>query len=216
MTNITANPFDNGSDELERLALEECTKRQRLDHRASVLILPTTNSRLATQLTDLGAKVTLAAPESRRQDIQGRIIASGRSDQLRYLPCEFPEQSHLPADDGPFDMIVVQRGLCQFTYQEAKQLIRQLLKKLRIGGKLYLSILGLHSELGEGYQASEQILANRFAPLNEKMACKYDLSGNLCLYTERDLFLLILESGASVLRTLTTTWGNVKGIAVRV
>ena len=92
MTNINANPLDNGSDELERLALEECTKRQRLDHRVSVLILPTTNSTLSARLTDLGAQVTLAAPENRRQEIQGRILASGRSDQLRYTPCQFPGQ----------------------------------------------------------------------------------------------------------------------------
>ena len=216
MTNINANPLDNGSDELERLALEECTKRQRLDHRVSVLILPTTNSTLSARLTDLGAQVTLAAPENRRQEIQGRILASGRTDQLRYTPCQFPEQADLPEEDGPFDMIIVQRGLCQFTYQEAKTLVRQLLKKLRIGGKLYLSILGLHSELSDGYLGNEKALSNRFAALSEQMAEKYDLPGDLCLYTERDLFLLILESGASVLRTLTTTWGNVKGIAVRV
>ena len=30
------------------------------------------------------------------------------------------------------------------------------------------------------------------------------------------LFMLLLEAGASVLRTMTTTHGNVKGVAVRV
>jgi hypothetical protein len=48
------------------------------------------------------------------------------------------------------------------------------------------------------------------------MADKYGIDHPVCLYSERDLFLLLLESGASVLRTLTSTWGNVKGVAVRV
>ena len=48
------------------------------------------------------------------------------------------------------------------------------------------------------------------------LADKYGIAEPVCLYSERDLFLLLLESGASVLRTLTTTWGNVKGVAVRV
>lgn len=94
--------------------------------------------------------------------------------------------------------------------------IRQLMKKLRIGGKLYISILGLHSELGEGYAGREQSIYERFARLAPPLADKYGIAEPVCLYSERDLFLLLLESGASVLRTLTTTWGNVKGVAVRV
>ena len=45
---------------------------------------------------------------------------------------------------------------------------------------------------------------------------KYGIVGPLCLYTERNLFMLLLEAGASVLRTMTSTYGNVKGVAVRV
>lgn len=48
------------------------------------------------------------------------------------------------------------------------------------------------------------------------MAEKYGIAGSMCLYSERNLFLLMLDVGASVLRTMTTTYGNVKGVAVRV
>jgi len=48
------------------------------------------------------------------------------------------------------------------------------------------------------------------------MAKKYGLHHPVCLYSERNLFMLLVEAGGSVLRTLTTTYGNVKGIAVRV
>jgi hypothetical protein len=91
-----------------------------------------------------------------------------------------------------------------------------LLLRLRIGGKLYLSILGLHSELGQGYAGAETPIDQRFAPLSPALVKKYGIQGEVCLYTERNLFMLLLEAGASVLRTLTTTYGNVKGIAVRV
>ena len=37
--NITANPLETGTDELERFALEECVKRQRVEHHVSVLIM---------------------------------------------------------------------------------------------------------------------------------------------------------------------------------
>lgn len=88
--------------------------------------------------------------------------------------------------------------------------------KLKIGGKLYISLLGLHSELSEGYADRELTIDQRFAELSPALAEKYDIRQPVCLYSERNLFALLLEVGASVLRTLTTTYGNVKGIAVRV
>ncbi|MFZ1444919.1 MAG: hypothetical protein WAS49_05520, partial [Candidatus Dechloromonas phosphoritropha] len=56
----------------------------------------------------------------------------------------------------------------------------------------------------------------RYAPLTPAIAERYGIEGAVCLYSERNLFMLLLEAGASVLRTMTTTHGNVKGVAVRV
>jgi hypothetical protein len=67
-----------------------------------------------------------------------------------------------------------------------------------------------------GYADSEATIDQRFAPLAPALARKYGIHHPVCLYTERNLFMLLLEAGASVLRTLTTTYGNVKGVAVRV
>lgn len=214
-TNINANPFEAGSDELERYAMEECVKRQRLEHRVSVLILPAGRCEMAIKFARLGATVTVADDAERQQDVQGRILASGLGEQIRFqaatlgkLPDELAGQ--------PFDIIIVRRGLCGLPYDIACQVTRQLLLRLRIGGKLYLSILGLHSELGQGYAGAETPIDQRFAPLSAALVKKYGIQGEVCLYTERNLFMLLLEAGASVLRTLTTTYGNVKGIAVRV
>ena len=146
---------------------------------------------------------------------KGRILAAGQRDQISFmafelnaLPEVFPGQ--------PFDMIIVRRGLCGLPYEKARQTIRRLLLQLRIGGKLYVSVLGLHSELGQDYAGGNSLIEQRFAPLAAPLADKYEIRHPVCLYTERNLFMLLLEAGASVLRTLTTTYGNVKGVAVRV
>ena len=60
------------------------------------------------------------------------------------------------------------------------------------------------------------MVEDRFSNLSPAMIKKYNIKGKVCLYSERNLFLLLLEAGASVLRTLTTTYGNVKAVAVRV
>ncbi|MDP3440634.1 MAG: hypothetical protein Q8R95_13635, partial [Azonexus sp.] len=80
----------------------------------------------------------------------------------------------------------------------------------------YLSILGLHSELGDGYADAEVPVEQRFAKLSPALIKKYGITNEVCLYSERNLFMLLLDAGASVLRTLTTTHGNVKAVAVRV
>ena len=213
--NITANPLEAGTDELERFALEECAKRQRVDRRVSVLILPDKHSELAIKFARLGAQVTVADTADRQQDVEGRILAAGLRDEISFTACALPA---LPdeATGGPFDLIVIRRGLCALPYDEARRVVRQLLLKLKIGGKLYISVLGLHSELGDGYAHSDLSIDQRFSELSPALAGKYEIRQPICLYSERNLFMLLLEAGASVLRTLTTTHGNVKGIAVRV
>ena len=213
--NITANPLETGTDELERFALEECVKRQRVDHSVSILIVSDKRCEMAIKFAHLGAHVIVADDPSLQHDVEGRILASGLPDDISFTPCHLsslPEE--LPGE--PFDMIIIRRGLCAMPYDEARQIVRQLLLRLKIGGKLYLSVLGLHSELSDGYTASEVTVDQRFAALSPALAEKYNIRQPVCLYTERNLFMLLLEAGASVLRTLTTTYGNVKGIAVRV
>jgi hypothetical protein len=211
----TANPFEIGNDENERLALEECVKRQRVDQRVSVMVIPAGHSELAAKFARLGAQVTAADELSLQREVEGRILASGLREEICYLACALAD---LPANQPgePYDIIFLRRGLCGMPYEQARSVVRQLLLKLRIGGKLYISILGLNSELSEGYADSSQPIDQRFTRLEPSLAKKYDIDGPVCLYTERNLFMLLLEAGASVLRTLTTTYGNVKGVAVRV
>lgn len=213
--NTIASPWVEENDPIQQLALEECVKRQRIDHGVSVLVLPAGQGKLASRFAALGARVTLADAAERRQEVEGRILANGYTDSIRFAATDIPAP---PSDDQgePYDIIVLRHGLSELPYARGKEITQQLLHRLRIGGKLFITILGLHSELGEGYAGREQSIYERWDTLAPAMARKYDIHHEVCLYSERDLFLLLLESGASVLRTLTTTWGNVKGVAVRV
>lgn len=214
-TNINANLLEAGADVLERYALEECNKRHRFDERVSVLILPDKRCEMSVKFARLGAQVVVADHPELQQEIEGRILAAALRDEILFAPCALPDLPEDPQGE-PFDIIIIRRGLCALPYDEARRVVRKLLLKLKIGGKLYISVLGLHSELSEGYAASDSNIEQRFAKLSPALAEKYGIRDPVCLYTERNLFMLLLEAGASVLRTLTTTYGNVKGVAVRV
>ena len=214
-THLTANPLETGGDELERYALEECVKRQRIDHRVTVLVISDKRCETAPKFAALGADVLLAGLPEFARVIEGRILASGRREQNAYLPTTLQTlPAELPGE--PFDLIYIRRGVCGLRYPDARDVIQGLKQRLRIGGKLYLSVLGLHSELGQDYADAEQPVERRFAKLAPALREKYGIRQPVCLYSERNLFMLLLEAGTSVLRTLTTTYGNVKGIAVRV
>jgi hypothetical protein len=213
--NIIAHPVEPASDQLEHYAHEECVRRQRLDHRASVLIMPAGRCEAAVRFARLGAEVVLGDRADLRQQVGGRILATGLADQIRFAECDLADPpADLPGE--PYDIIFIRRGLCGLHYGDACRAVRQLLLKLRIGGKLFITIRGLHSELGEGYADAERPVRERHAPLSQAMAAKYGIEQPVCLYSERDLFMLLLEAGASVLRTMTTTYGSVQGVAVRV
>jgi hypothetical protein len=182
-TDITANPFESGPDELLQLALEECVKRQRLDRRVSVLVIPALNCDTASQFAEMGAQVTLADEPACQQAIEGRILASGRREEMTFVPYHLPNLPNSP-DGEPYDIVILRRSLCRMPYGEAKQFIRGLMQKMRIGGKLYLSILGLHSALGEDYADGNLDINERFGELSPAIAKKYHIDYPVCLYTE--------------------------------
>lgn len=211
----TAKPWEIATDELERSALEECVGRQRADRQVSVMVMPANRCELGIQFARLGARVVIADEPDHRQEAEERILTAGLRDEIRYAPCAVPAPPKKPWGE-PFDVICVRRSLCCVPYAEARRIVRLLLRQLKIGGKLYLSVLGLHSELSDGYATKDLPIEERFSELAPNLAKKYLITSPVCLYSERDLFMLLLEGGGSVLRTLTTTYGNVKAEAVRV
>lgn len=211
---VNADLLQTCSDELERLALEEVHKRRPALGRISALILPVGKGELALEMVKLGCQVTGCDEAGYEREFKGRALSAGKADAVSFIAGSMEE---LPADlGGPYDIIYLRRGLCSLPYPAARQALKHLIPKLKIGGKLYLSVLGMHSELGERYQGSDRPIEDRFCHLDPGMAAKYGIEQPVCLYTERNLFMLLLESGGSVLRTFTTTHGSVKGVAVRV
>ncbi len=211
----TANPLATASDELDRLALEEVIRRRRFDNGISALVVPTAAADLAIALAKLGCQVTVGDAPEEEERFRGALAQAGFAGDVAFAHFSFAQFDDDLAGE-PYDLIVVRRGLCGVPYETARRLVHQLLLRLKIGGKLYVSILGLHSELGDGYPGAETPLGERFCALAQPMATKYELCRPVCLYSERNLFTLLLEAGGSVLRTFTTTHGNVKGVAVRV
>lgn len=201
------------TNDLELLALEEVYRRHTAQGRVDALDIPCGNGQFSALLAQAGAQVIASDTVSVSNEVGRRALAAGVADQVS-LQALAPSQV-LDVKGGPFDLVFCRHGLHTLRYPEAMVVVRNMLSRLKIGGKLFVSAYGLYSRLGDGYPAADALLPNRYARLDPAIAEQYGITGPVCLYTERNLVNLLFEAGAGVLRTFTTTHGTVKAVGVR-
>lgn len=191
--------------ELEQWAMQVLHKRQRIGETVAALVRGLGAGDQAQRMASAGARVVLlgAAPASEHANIT--CLPEDAADAA---------QQALPLE--PFDLIIDQRSLSFLPYSEARAALRGLFARLKIGGKVFLSLYGIHSDLGDGYAHGGNLVGERFAPLAPEIAQRYGISAPLCLYSERNLFFLLMEAGGAVLKTSTSALGHVRGVAARI
>lgn len=204
-------------DAMEKLAVEEVLRRVRMGEAVHALDIDCGHSGLFLRLAQAGAQVTAVDADDLQAPVADAAQAHGADGRVRFQRHSLGELKTAALPPGaPFDLIVVHRSLPFLTFADAEAVLRRLAGWLKIGGKLYVSAFGKHSELGDHYPHAGHFVQQRFAEVEPVVAHKYGISGPVCLYSERDLFLLLFEAGASVLKSFTTTHGNVKAVGVRV
>ena len=109
-----------------------------------------------------------------------------------------------------FDACSIQRALHYIPYKQAVFLLRDL--KKRIKGKLYISVSGLGSAIGEHYADVEKVVTDRFCRLDEASADTFSINKPLCLYTQEEFRKLLTDTGWEVLECWTSEFGNNKAI----
>lgn len=114
---------------------------------------------------------------------------------------------------APFDLVLWQRALHYFPYEEAVSLLRRVREWMVPGGTLCVSASGFGSELGVDYPGADQILENRFSPLSPEMREKHRIEKPVCLYTEEDLQRILVETGFEIETIFRSPFGNIKGVA---
>ena len=197
--------------ELERLLIEEAIQLRYHHKNATTLIVPGYCD-LTLELALRGVPV-IACDTGEWTGIPPLLSESVR-DKTTCLPIALGEiDGKLPHQ--PFAMALCRGGLSELPYPQARNAVKQLLRTLKIGGKFFLSARSLYSVLGEKYPDHEVEIERRFCELTPKIAKKYGIPGKVCLYSERDLYSLILEAGGKVQCTFTTTYGCIKAVAVR-
>lgn len=203
-------------DALERLAVDDVVRRARMGDPVRVLDIDCGHSGLFARLAEAGAAVTAVDADDLAPAVAHACEVLGVTGRVRFVRATLAALVAGEPPAAPYDLIIVHRSLAFLAFADAQAALRKLVGWLRIGGKLYASAFGVHSELGDHYPDAEHWVQQRFAPLPPALADKYGIAGPVCLYSERDLFLLMFEAGVGVLKSFTTTHGSVKAVGVRV
>lgn len=191
--------------EVDQWVLAETAKRQRSGETVNALLLGVGADEQALRLAEQGARVCLL---SDREPLGHLNIVQRPSTVLADTETVLPLQ--------PFDLILCQRILSVHPYADARKTVRNLLGRLKIGGKFFISLYGIHSELGDHYTDGGKLVCDRMAPVAPELAKRYNLHGPVCLYSERNLFTLLMEAGGAVLKTSSSALGHVRGVAARI
>jgi len=114
-----------------------------------------------------------------------------------------------------YNYIYSQRTLHYLCYDDAVVLLNTVREYLVNGfpSKLFLSVSGLHSELGNGYTGKNINIASRFCPLSDEIGEKHKIHLPVCLYTLEELAALLTACGYKVEKIYASPFGNIKAIA---
>ncbi len=162
---------------------------------------------IAIDIADLSSEFERAKSAAQAES-SAPIMAQFFQLDLRSLP-DLPGASMREQAD----LVVCQRAIHYLPLSEAILAVRALAACLASGGDLFLSASGIASELGNGYPHREKPLPDRFAPLEESMRQKHGIFEPVCLYSEQEIRMLLLEAGLIPQKIFSSAFGNIKAVA---
>lgn len=191
--------------ELDQWALQEVIRRRRSGEPVTAAAIGVGAHDQALRMAQAGARVLLFSDLPRHSHVN-----------IEQVPANTPIGGNDALPLEPFDLMLCQRNLSSLRYEEARHQLRRIAQRLKIGGKIFISLWGIHSELGEEYADGEKLVTERHCPVASQFVERYGLPDPVCLYSERNLFSLIMEAGCAVIKTSTSALGHVRGIAARI
>jgi len=198
-------------DDLDRLALEKAKSLAAAKSKGKPVIydIGCGHGAMAMKFAEMGCTVVAC-------DIEPMpALAAFARDNGAILPAHIVEADARYVDWNAFpepDIVYSQRFLHYLRFPEATELVRTLTNREH-SCHAYLSMSGLHSELGTDYPGAS--LETRYGCLAGEMAKKHGIEQKVCLYSLEDAQRLAAECDLEIVRLWLSEFGNVKLMAKR-
>lgn len=184
------------ADDLDKKLLAVVTDKQGV----SVLEIGCGSGVQSKRLVDAGAMVTAV-------DVQGHPDWEGET-KLHFVEADI--RHFLEQCSSTFEYCSFQRTIHYLPYDDALAVLKKL-RKL-VTKRLYVSVSGLESDIGDCYVAKNSSIKERFAKINQTGAEAFSISEPLCLYTPEEFMVLLQDSGWTIEELWVSAFGNIKAV----
>jgi SAM-dependent methyltransferase len=194
------------ADDLDKLCLSDLKTK----NAPKVLDLGAGLGGQSVRMAQIGAQVTAVdvydfEHEYHKLRAQNGLAAS----QLVFIQCEIQHLSKITQLDIYSD-VLFQRTLHYLPYEQAVELL-QFLTEIVID-KMYISVTGLDSAIGENYAGKSVPIADRFFLLTPEQSKTFSIAQPVCLYTKNELVDLLEKTGWKVDSCWESAFGNIKAV----
>jgi SAM-dependent methyltransferase len=134
------------------------------------------------------------------------------ADRLEFRQGDVQHISSL-VSDTTFDIALCQRTIHYLPYDVAFTLLEELL--LIICDKLFISVTGIGSLVGEEYLAANEPIEGRFERLSELGHEMFSITEPVCLYSQTEFIQLLESAGWVVDECWESAFGNIKAVCLK-
>jgi len=116
---------------------------------------------------------------------------------------------------GLYNLVYSQRTFHYIDYKDAQKLLKRIGRHFvkDQSSRLFISVSGIDSELGENYADRNKPIKYRFCHLDKKMQHKHKILLPVCLYSLKELEKLLLDCNYEIEKIYQSEFGNIKAIA---
>ena len=194
------------TDDLDKRMLEHL----RTKNSASVLDLGCGAGGQSVRMAEIGAKVLAVDiydfSEEFAEHRQSKNLAEA---SLKFVCFDITKLPSLIKEEN-FSDASMQRTLHYLRYTEAVELL-VFLRKI-ITDKLFISVTGMSSAVGENYAGKNVPIESRFVKLDSVEADMFQIQAPVCLYTEVEFVDLLKKTGWQIEEVWQSAFGNVKAV----
>lgn len=136
-------------------------------------------------------------------------FAAYKNDALEFVLGDMQQLATLVAEQT-FDIALCQRTIHYLSYKAARESLRTV--RSLVKEKLFISVTGTRSLIGEVYPAAALPIEDRFAELSDLGKDMFSIREPVCLYNQEEFVNLLQSAGWIVDECWVSAFGNIKAV----
>ena len=196
------------TDDLDKRILEHLKSK----NKPKVLDLGSGAGGQSVRMVEVGASVlAIDIYDFSKEFTEHRMNGNWSQDELMFVTADLVNLPKILSDEK-FDDALMQRTLHYLPYNKAIDLLIFLRKIVK--DKLFISVTGMDSAVGENYSGKNLSITERFVRLEPAEADIFQIQAPVCLYKKEEFIDLLKKSGWGVEDVWQSAFGNLKAVCV--